>query len=87
MSTAVRGLRNSEKYNGKVRFYVVEANSKQVRDEIAAWKVIGNHGLVGTTGKRELKVSIAGHEFGKNAIVEKVEALLAATSPPTGSGP
>lgn len=87
MSTAVRSLRDSGKYNGKLRFYVVEVNSKQVRDEIAAWKVIGNHGLVGTTAKRELKVSIPGHEFGKNAILEKVEALLAATSPPTGSGP
>lgn len=83
MSAAVRSLRESGKYNGKVRFYIVQVDSKKVRDEIAAWKVIGNHGLVGTSPKRELLVSIAGHDFGKNAVVEKVEELLKKTGPPS----
>lgn len=82
MSAAVRSLRDSAKYNGKIRFYVVTVDSKQVRQEVEAWKVLGNHGLVGTSPDRKLLVHIPGHEFGKNQILEKAEALLRANSPP-----
>lgn len=82
MSAAVRSLRESGRYNGKIRIYLVQVDSKQVRQEIAAWKVIGNHGLVGTTPQRALVTYIPGHDFGANAIVEKAEELLRKTSPP-----
>ena len=83
MSAAVRSLRDDGQYNGKVRFYVVEVDSQQVRDEIARWEGLGNHGLVGTTAQRKLLVKIPGHTFGKPQIVEKIDALLKATSPPS----
>lgn len=82
MSAAVRSLRESGQYNGRIRIYLVQVDSKQVREEIAAWKVIGNHGLVGTTPNRELVVHIPGHDFGANALKEKAEELLRKTSPP-----
>ena len=83
MSTAVRGLRDEGKYNGKIRFYIVDVGSKKIRDQIATWPGLGSHGLVGTTAARELKVMIPGHEFGAAAVRAKAEDLLKATSPPS----
>lgn len=83
MSTAVRSLRDEGTYNGKIRFYVVEVTSDKVRQQIASWKGLGNHGLVGTTAQKELKVMIPGHEFGKAQVKAKADELLRATSPPT----
>lgn len=82
MQDAVRGLRDEGTYNGKIRFYVVTVDSKKVRDEIAGWTGLGNHGLVGTTAQRELKVVISGHDFGKNTLIEKANELLTATGQP-----
>lgn len=80
MQDAVRVLRDEGTYNGKIRFYVVTVDSKQVRDEVAAWKSLGTHGLVGTTAQRELKVFISGHDFGRSSIIEKADELLKATA-------
>ena len=82
MSTAVRGLRDEGTYNGKIRFYVVEVDSEKARKQVASWKGLGNHGLVGTTAQKELKVVISGHEFGKSQIMAKADELLRATAPP-----
>lgn len=73
-------MRDEGTYNGKVRFYVVEVDSAAVRQEVESWEGLGNHGLVGTTAQRELKVMLPGHEFSKSTIVKKVDELLAATS-------
>lgn len=82
MSAAVRGLEEDGTYSKKIRFYIVEVNSKKVRDEVARWPGLGNHGLVGTTAKGELKVKIPGHNFGKQQIIAKADELLRATAPP-----
>ena len=82
MQDAVRVLRDEGTYNGKLRFYVVIVDSKRVRDEVAGWKGLGSHGLVGTTAQRELKVVISGHDFGRNAVIDKANELLAATAQP-----
>ena len=88
MSTAVRGLREKGTYDGKIRFFVVEVSSQQVRDEVARWKGLGSHGLVGTTAAKELKVMIPGHNFGLSEVVAKADALLAAArAPPSKSAP
>jgi hypothetical protein len=84
---AVRALRDEGTYNGKLRFYVITVDSKQVRDEVAGWQGLGSHGLVGTTAQRELKVVISGHDFGRNSVIEKANELLAATAPARAGPP
>jgi hypothetical protein len=77
VSTAVRGLESEGTYSDKVRFVVTEVTSDEIRQEIAAWEGLGNHGLVGTS-EGELKVMIPGHEFGRAQIIAKIDELLAA---------
>ncbi len=50
-----------------------------MRNEVASWKGLGNHGLIGTTATRELKVMVPGHEFTKSTVIKKVDELIAAT--------
>ncbi len=72
-------MRDEGTYNGKVRFYVVEVTSEAIRKEVESWEGLGNHGLVGTSASRELKVMLPGHEFGRSSIIKKVDELIAAT--------
>lgn len=77
VSTAVRGLESEGTYEDKVRFVVTEVTTNAIRDEIAAWEGLGNHGLVGTSDGA-LKVMLPGHEFGRSQIVAKIDEMLAA---------
>lgn len=83
MSAAVRSLRDEGKYNGKLRFYVIDVDSAKVRQEIARWEGLGNHGLVGTTAKGAVLGMLPGHSFGKAQIEQKIAEVIKATSPPT----
>lgn len=72
-------MRDEGTYEGQVRFYIIEVDSEAVRKEVESWKGLGNHGLVGTTAQRELKVMLPGHDFSKSSVVKKVDELIAAT--------
>jgi hypothetical protein len=63
-----------------VSFYVIDVDSDQVEAEVKKWPGLGSHGLIGTTHDGVLKVMIPGHEFGRNAIIEKVDELLRLTA-------
>ena len=51
----------------------------QIEAEIAGWEGLGNHGLVGTSANKILKVKIPGHSFGMSQIVKKADELLKLT--------
>ena len=59
--------------------YVVEVTTQEIRDQFASWKVPSDHGLVGTNAQHELKVSIPGHNFGREQVLQKADELLKLT--------
>ena len=75
MKRAVGELDTSGKYKGKLTFSVVPFGLKESQ-EVIKREDLGTHGLVGFGRDRTVKVKLAGHNYGKEEIVEQIDDLL-----------